>query len=160
MGRRIGIELRPAHPSMVGDEHKPTLPDWFPLPGSKVLRSDPDDPDTADESPENRIRVREQARTTAACEGPHDGEKRVAFTADDEPPKVLWLDDGRTAYLRSDAESARVLVVYRYSPATSPGHDLYMRAVEDAYAEYGRTYAQEARHDDPQHFGVHLDRRD
>lgn len=152
---RIGIDLRPAHPSMVGDEHKPTLPDWYPLPGAKVLRRDPEDPDTVDASPENRVRVREQERTAAACEGPHDGERRVAYTTDPEPPRVLWLDDGRTAYLRSDAESERVLIVYRYSPADSPGHRLYMGAVEDAYAEYGQTYAEGARHDAPQH--SHLD---
>jgi hypothetical protein len=153
---RWSTRLLPADPARVNAEHRPRLPDWFPLPNAKVLRKDPDDETSVDNSPENRARVRWQTAQQAACEGPHDGTHPVVEHAGSTPPPRLILDAGGTVYTRSDHESNKHVVTYRYSPGDSPSHGAYMRAVEDAYAEFGRTYAEEARHDDPQHHGVHV----
>lgn len=152
---QIAARFLPADPARVNREHHPRLPDWWPLPGAKVLRRDPEDEATLDESPANRARVRWAQALKEACEGPHDSPTlmQVEYRGA-EPPPTLTVDDGRTTYVRSDAESNRHVAVYRYSPGDSLGHALYMRAVEDGYAEYGRTYAEGARHDDPQHDSV------
>lgn len=143
--------LKPADPERLNREHLPTIPAWFPLPGSRELI----DPDTGLPTGKTPEQVRRAYAITAACEGPHDGQPggKVQWPEGGAPPDELAFVEGQAVYRLSRRESNERALVYRYSPGDSLIHPTLMRAVEDAFSQAGPQYAQEAREDDTTAFG-------
>ena len=146
----VHARLMPADPGKLRAEDMPVIPEWWPLPRARELRLVPaDDGSPTDDTTENCNRVRHARAVAEACEGPMDGQrKQVRREADGSPPAQLVLFDGLCVYVRDDSLSNRHQAAYRYSPQLSPMHPRAMRAVEDGFSEYGKSYAEGAREDD------------
>jgi len=135
--------FRPALPGWIEAEHLPNLPEWWPLPWSRPLRSNPEDPDSADNSAEARGRARHAAALAQACEGLKDGHQE-RFTYKDAPPSAVTCVEGAFTYVLVPSESSEGNLTYRYAPHLSRGHRACMAAVEEAYKENGPSYIEGA----------------
>lgn len=143
MHAHIRATLKSGDASKLRDEDLPSLPAWFPLP-----MLDDDGREIAIDSAQ-RDALRAARARLEALQGPFDGRRElVALQRDGSPPRELVLLEGRCIYTLDELESNKHHATYRYSPQLSLMHHNAMRAVEDGFNEYGKQYAQEARHDD------------
>lgn len=135
------VHYRPASGDMIDRRHLPTLPGWYPEPGSRVLRRSPDDPDSADNSDAARDAARHAKAMAIAGEGPLDGQAASLLRPPSgEPPRALHVVDGGFVYILRADECDGDHLTYRYSPGLSPRHRSMMAEVEGIYAR-GRAAA-------------------
>lgn len=147
---QLPIVLKPARADRIDAEHLPVIPAWWPLPDARELI----DRDTGTPTGATPDQVRRGRALLEASQGPHDGERMtVTFRDGAAPPPEVVLADGLVVYRIDHVDSNKRVLTYRYSPADSQIHAGAMRAVEEAFAEYGSQYALEAREDDTSALG-------
>lgn len=146
--------LQAALPGMVGPEHLPQLPAWYPA----DPRPTEDDPHPSPYSPVGRAAARQQAAMREAMRGPYDGTRGAQLVVTSPAELLRFGDAGGWAYRLQLGESNTDVLVYRYSPADSPAHLATMRAVEQGYAEVDPQYVHQARTDQPESQGITVER--
>lgn len=146
--RKMPAELLPARPSALRAEHVPNVPEWFPLDRGPDENGEPRPPYTDAE----RRELRQRWRRNEACTGPFD-RQRVVVTFDEQtgpPQSFVPVGSPSVRYVLDRDDSTEHKLAYRYDP-TCAMHAPAMRAIEEAFTEYGREYAiastQEATHD-------------
>lgn len=148
--REVPCVLQAAPPEAVQAEHLPVVPEWWPL----------DRPGEDPYTPDQRLQLRRSWQLAEARRGPWDGNRGGMLVGNVVPPQLMVPQPSAPGFVyRLDvAASNDQLVIYRYSPADSPGHAEAMRAVEAAFADAYPGYVEQARTEAPQSQGITMER--
>lgn len=154
---QLAVVLQAAQPDVLGPEHLPVAPAWWP----PDRRPSEDEPEPRPYSDAERAAARRAWQLTEARRGPYDGTRYVLALPDGaQPPELMTPQPTAAGFVyRLDRDgSTDKQLIYRYSPADSYSHADTMRAVEAAFAQAYPEYVHAARAEHPQSHGITLER--